>query len=61
MAEEKEKKGLKNKVCDTLKDIKKIKQDVFNFISKIKTFCNFYPAFEFPTSIPSALNPNKQY
>ena len=59
MAEEKEKKGLKNKVCDTLKDIKKIKQDVFNFISKIKTFCNFYPAFEFPTSIPSALNPKQ--
>ena len=46
----------KNKICDTLDDIKQIKQDVFNLISRIKTFCNFHPAISFPSSLPSALN-----
>ncbi len=49
----------RNKICDKLDEIKKIKEEVFNLVEMIKTFCNNYPQIEIPTSLPSVINPKQ--
>jgi hypothetical protein len=49
----------RNKICDKLDEIKKVKEEVFDLVEMIKNFCNNYPRIEFPTSLPSALNPKQ--
>ena len=49
----------RNKICDKLDEIKKVKEEVFNLVEFIKTICNNYPQVEIPTSLPSVINPKQ--